>query len=56
MAAVAKAKAMGLCLTARFMDAAEAEESGLVARVIPAGQLLEKTLMLTISKSLGIVG
>jgi enoyl-CoA hydratase len=40
----AKAKAMGRCLTARFMDAAEAERSGLVARVIPADQLLEETL------------
>ncbi len=39
-----KAKAMGRCLTARFMDAAEAEKSGLVARVIPADQLLEETL------------
>jgi len=42
--AVGKAKAMDLCLTARMMDAAEAEKSGLVARVIPAEQLLEETL------------
>ena len=35
---------MDLCLTARMMDAAEAEKSGLVARVIPAEQLLEETL------------
>lgn len=42
--AVGKAKAMDLCLTARMMDAAEAEKSGLVARVIPADQLLEETL------------
>ncbi|MCK6412013.1 MAG: enoyl-CoA hydratase [Azonexus sp.] len=42
--AVGKAKAMDLCLTARMMDAAEAEKSGLVARVIPAEQLLEDTL------------
>ncbi len=42
--AVGKAKAMDLCLTARLMDAAEAEKSGLVARVIPADQLLEETL------------
>jgi hypothetical protein len=41
---VGKAKAMDLCLTARMMDAAEAEKSGLVARVIPADQLLEETL------------
>ncbi|RKT58593.1 short chain enoyl-CoA hydratase [Azonexus fungiphilus] len=42
--AVGKAKAMDLCLTARMMDAAEAEKSGLVARVIPAEQLMEETL------------
>jgi enoyl-CoA hydratase len=42
--AVGKAKAMDMCLTARFMDAAEAEKAGLVARVYPADQLLEETL------------
>ena len=42
--AVGKAKAMDLCLTARLMDAVEAEQAGLVARVIPAEQLLEETL------------
>ena len=42
--AVGKAKAMDLCLTARFMDATEAEKSGLVARIYPAEQLLEETL------------
>ena len=42
--AVGKAKAMDLCLTARLMDAAEAEKAGLVARVIPADRLLEETL------------
>ena len=42
--AVGKAKAMDLCLTSRFMDAAEAEKAGLVARVSPAEQLLEETL------------
>ena len=42
--AVGKAKAMDLCLTARMMDATEAEKAGLVARVIPADQLLEETL------------
>jgi enoyl-CoA hydratase len=34
--AIGKAKAMDLCLTGRMMDAAEAERSGLVARVLPA--------------------
>ena len=37
--AVGKAKAMDLVLTGRTMDAAEAERSGLVARVVPADQL-----------------
>jgi enoyl-CoA hydratase len=38
--AVGKAKAMDLCLTARFMDAAEAERSGLVSRVVPVDHLM----------------
>jgi enoyl-CoA hydratase len=37
---VGKAKAMDLCLTGRMMDAAEAERSGLVSRVVPAANLL----------------
>ncbi|TFD62188.1 enoyl-CoA hydratase [Cryobacterium suzukii] len=40
--ALGKAKAMEMILTGRTMDAAEAEQSGLVARVIPADQLLEE--------------
>ncbi|MBL8471734.1 MAG: enoyl-CoA hydratase [Rhodocyclaceae bacterium] len=42
--AVGKAKAMDLVLTARMMDAAEAERCGLVSRVYPAQSLLEETL------------
>jgi enoyl-CoA hydratase len=42
--AIGKAKAMDMCLTARMMDAVEAEKAGLVARIIPADQLLEETL------------
>ena len=42
--AVGKAKAMDLILTGRMMDAAEAERCGLVARVVPAGQLLPEAL------------
>jgi enoyl-CoA hydratase len=42
--AVGKAKAMDLCLTGRMMDAAEAERAGLVARVVPADQLLDEAL------------
>ena len=41
--AIGKAKAMELCLTGRMMDAAEAERSGLVARVVPADKLMEET-------------
>ncbi|THF61726.1 enoyl-CoA hydratase [Pseudothauera rhizosphaerae] len=42
--AVGKAKAMDLCLSARFMDAAEAERAGLVSRVVPADKLLDEAL------------
>ncbi|GLV30791.1 enoyl-CoA hydratase [Sphingobium sp. TomTYG75] len=42
--AVGKAKAMEMCLTGRMMDAAEAERSGLVSRIVPAAQLLEEAL------------
>ena len=38
--AVGKSKAMDLVLTSRMMDAAEAERSGLVSRVVPAERLL----------------
>ena len=41
---VGKAKAMEMCLTGRMMDAAEAERSGLVSRVIPAAELLTDAL------------
>jgi len=41
---VGKAKAMDMILTGRMMDAAEAERSGLVSRVIPAAQLVEETV------------
>ena len=39
--AVGKAKAMELCLTGRLMDAAEAERAGLVARIVPAADLVD---------------
>jgi enoyl-CoA hydratase len=42
--AVGKAKAMDWCLTGRMIDAAEAERSGLVARVVPAAKLEEEAL------------
>ncbi|WP_333794746.1 enoyl-CoA hydratase [Hyphomicrobium sp.] len=42
--AVGKSKAMELILTGRLMDAAEAERSGLVARVVPVADLLADAL------------
>src|SRR3990167_9305577 len=42
--AVGKAKAMEMCLTGRMMDAAEAERSGLVTRVVPLADLLADAL------------
>ena len=42
--AVGKAKAMDMILTGRFIDAAEAERSGLVARVVPAADTVEEAL------------
>jgi enoyl-CoA hydratase len=42
--AVGKAKAMDLILTGRMMDATEAERSGLVARVVPAADLLAEAM------------
>ena len=42
--AVGKAKAMDLILTARMMDAAEAERAGLVSRVVPDDKLMEEAL------------
>jgi len=42
--AVGKAKAMDLILTGRMMDAAEAEKSGLVTRVVPAASLMEEAM------------
>ena len=41
---VGKAKAMEMCLTGRMMDAAEAERANLVARVVPAADLLDDAL------------
>lgn len=42
--AVSKAKAMDMCLTARFMDATEAERAGLVSRVVPLETLLDEAI------------
>ena len=41
---VGKSKAMDMILTARMMDAAEAERAGLVSRVVPADKLMEEAL------------
>jgi enoyl-CoA hydratase len=42
--AIGKAKAMDLCLTGRMMDAAEAERSGLVSRIVPLDTLVDEAL------------
>ena len=41
---VGKSKAMEMCLTGRMMDAAEAERSGLVSRVLPLADLVPEAL------------
>jgi enoyl-CoA hydratase/carnithine racemase len=41
---VGKSKAMEMVLTGRMMDAAEAERSGLVSRVVPAADLIANAL------------
>ncbi len=54
---VGKAKAMDLCLTGRMMDAAEAERSGLVSRIVAVDDLLDdamKTATSIADKSLPI--
>ncbi|MDT5095737.1 MAG: enoyl-CoA hydratase [Mycobacterium sp.] len=42
--AIGKAKAMDLILTGRTMDAAEAEHTGLVSRVVPADELMREAM------------
>jgi enoyl-CoA hydratase len=42
--AIGKAKAMEMCLTGRMMGAAEAETAGLVAKVVPAADLIEEAV------------
>ena len=44
--AIGKAKAMDMVLSARMMDAAEAERASLVSRVVPADTLIEEALKL----------
>ena len=41
---VGKSKAMEMCLSGRSMDAAEAERSGLVSRIVPAGELVREAI------------
>src|SRR5256885_8833782 len=42
--AVGKSKAMDMALTARMMDATEAERAGLVSRVVPFDKLMDEAL------------
>ncbi len=44
--AIGKAKAMDMCLSARMLDAAEADRCGLVSRVVPDAQLRAQSLAL----------
>src|SRR5205823_2084575 len=41
---IGKSKAMDMVLTARQMDATEAERSGLASRIVPADRLIEEAL------------
>ena len=49
--AVGKSKAMDLALTARMMDATEAERAGLVSRVVPYDKLMDEVLAAAITIS-----
>ncbi len=42
--AIGKAKAMEMCLTGRMMGAVEAEAAGLVARIVPAADLIDEAV------------
>lgn len=44
--AIGKAKAMDMCLSARTLDAVEADRYGLVSRVVPDAELLDRTFSL----------
>jgi enoyl-CoA hydratase len=44
--AIGKVKAMDMCLSARTLDAQEADRYGLVSRVVPDAELLDHTLAL----------
>ncbi|SCK58417.1 enoyl-CoA hydratase [Variovorax sp. HW608] len=44
--AIGKAKAMDMCLSARMLDALEADRYGLVARVVPDAELMSRSLAL----------
>ena len=44
--AVGKAKAMDLCLTARFMNAEEAERAGLVSRIVADERVLDEARLI----------
>jgi len=47
--AIGKSKAMDMVLTARMMDAAEAERSGLVSRVVAADKLMDEVLAVALT-------
>ena len=43
---IGKSKAMDMCLTGRFMDAAEAERAGLVTRIVAVDELIEQAVQI----------
>lgn len=47
--AIGKAKAMDMCLTARLIDAQEADRFGLVSRVVASDKLMDETLALALT-------
>jgi enoyl-CoA hydratase len=49
---IGRAKAKELCMTAEMIDAQQAKELGLVAKVFPAGQLMEETMK--VAKALAV--
>ena len=54
--AVGKSKAMDMILTARMMDAAEAERANLVSRVFPADQLIPEALKIADAHRRAVTG
>ena len=55
---VGRAKAKEICMTGEMIDAQQAKDLGLVAKVFPAGQLFDETMKVArtlASKSMGVL-